>query len=209
MIQSGGIKNIIFDFGGVLFEIDYNLPIKAFAELGYANFASVYTQAVQNDMFDMLETGKISNENFFKYLHSLVPEATMLDVSHAWNCILIGIWPGRVELVRRLRNKGYRTFLLSNTNAIHVAEFEEMIDDKIGLEHFQNAFEKIYYSNSIGIKKPHADTFLEVCRWNDLVPSETLFIDDSKQHVDGAEKAGLMAHHLLPGENLEVLLADW
>ncbi len=209
MIQPTGIKNIIFDFGGVLFEIDYHKPIAAFAELGYTHFAEVYTQSAQNETFDLLETGKITNEHFFKYLHSLVPDATMLDVSRAWNSILIGIWPERVEMVKRLRSKGYRTFLLSNTNAIHVAEFEEMIDESMGLEQFVNAFEKVYYSNEIGIKKPYPETFLEVCRWNDLNPAETLFIDDSAQHVEGAAKAGLQAYHILPDESIVSVLSEF
>ncbi len=202
MIDPNGIKNIIFDFGGVLFEIDYKLPINAFAELGYPAFHEVYTQANQNEIFDQLETGKISNEQFLRYLHTLAPDATMLDVSRAWNCILLRLWPERVEFVKKLRNKGYRTFLLSNTNAIHVAEFEEMIDDTMGIENFQSAFEHIYYSNKIGIKKPYPETYLEICKWNNMEPGETLFIDDSKQHVDGALRAGLHAYHIQPTESI-------
>lgn len=202
MQSLSGIRNIIFDFGGVLFDIDYKLPIEAFRELGYDNFGEVYTQSSQNEIFDQLETGKISNEAFFRYLHSLVPNATMLDVSIAWNSILIGLWPERVEFVKQLKRQGYRTFLLSNTNAIHVTVFEEMIDDTMGLESFREAFEKVYYSNVIGIKKPYPETFLQVCAWNNLDPKETLFIDDSIQHVEGAIKAGLKGYHLKGGENI-------
>jgi putative hydrolase of the HAD superfamily len=209
MINPSGIKNIIFDFGGVLFEIDYNLPIKAFAELGYPNFHEVYTQANQNEIFDQLETGKISNEQFLRYLHTLAPDATMLDVSRAWNCILLRLWPERVEFVKKLRNKGYKTFLLSNTNAIHVAEFEEMIDDTMGIENFQSAFEHIYYSNKIGIKKPYPETYLELCSWNNLEPAETLFIDDSKQHVEGALRAGLHAYHIQPSQSIVDLMSGF
>ena len=71
---------------------------------------------------------------------------------------------------------------------------------------FQSAFETIYYSNVIGLKKPHPDTFLKVCQWNKLNPSETLFIDDSIQHVNGALEAGLRAYHLKPGERLSRIL---
>lgn len=199
-IQS--IKNVIFDFGGVLFEIDYNLPIKAFHELGYDLFADVYTQAAQNPIFDQLETGKIDNESFMNYLHGLVPQATRKQVDDAWNCILLHIMPDQVSFVNKVKENGYRTFLLSNTNAIHVAEFEKMIAEKMNFQEFFAAFEKIYYSNVIGIKKPYPETFLQVCEWNDLVPSETLFIDDSIQHVLGAAKAGLQTYHLKNGEVL-------
>ena len=102
-----------------------------------------------------------------------------------------------------------RVFLLSNTNAIHVAEFERMIDETYGLSKFKSYFEKVYYSNEIGLKKPYPETFLEVCKWNDLDPSETLFIDDSLQHVEGAKKAGLQVAHLKSDYTLEQIFADF
>jgi putative hydrolase of the HAD superfamily len=208
MISLDGIRNIIFDFGGVLFEIDYDLPAQAFDDLGFTSFRDLYTQAAQNPMFDLLETGKVENDAFLDFLHQHVPHATREQVIHAWNVILLRILPQEVEFVNALRKSGIRTFLLSNTNAIHVAEFEQMIADSMDVCVFREAFEKIYYSNAIGLKKPHPETFLEVCAWNGLKPSETLFIDDSKQHVEGALRAGLHAYHLQPGERVSELLRN-
>jgi glucose-1-phosphatase len=199
------IKNIIFDFGGVLFDIDYHAPVRAFRALGLDRFEEIYSQAAQRPEFDLLETGKIDNESFMQFLHSFVPHASRKEVDDAWNCILLQLWPEKVALVKSLRDQGYRTFLLSNTNAIHVAEFEKMIDAAMGLSDFRSAFEKVYYSNEIGIKKPYPQTFLTVCEWNNLIPGETMFIDDSKQHVDGAAAAGLVAVHLTPEMKLEEL----
>jgi glucose-1-phosphatase len=201
------IKNVIFDFGGVLFEIDYHLPVKAFYDLGYKNFGEIYTQAAQNPIFDRLETGKVDNEEFMQYLHSFVPNATRKQVDDAWNSILLYIMPEQVQFVNDVKDAGYSTFLLSNTNAIHVAVFEQMISDKMDFNDFQRAFEKIYYSNVIGIKKPYPETFLSVCEWNNMKPEETLFIDDSIQHVEGAAKAGLQVYHLKKGEKLNEALA--
>ena len=206
MILKEGIRNIIFDFGGVLFEIDYDLPAIAFEKLGFGDFKSFYTQAAQNPMFDLLETGKIENDRFLDFLNEFVPEASREQVLHAWNVILLRIMPMEVECVHKIRQSGIRTFLLSNTNAIHVAEFEQMIARTMDFELFKSAFEKIYYSNAIGIKKPHPETFLQVCEWNGLNPAETLFIDDSAQHVEGALQAGLHAYHLKPGERISELL---
>ena len=206
MILKEGIRNIIFDFGGVLFEIDYDLPAIAFEKLGFGDFKSFYTQAAQNPMFDLLETGKIENDKFLDFLNEFVPEASREQVLHAWNVILLRIMPNEVECVHKIRQSGIRTFLLSNTNAIHVAEFEQMIANTMDFELFKSAFEKIYYSNAIGIKKPHPETFLQVCEWNGLNPAETLFIDDSAQHVEGAFLAGLHAYHLKPGERISELL---
>jgi len=197
-----GIQNVIFDFGGVLFDIDYHLPVKAFKNLGFHDFEAVYSQAAQNPVFDQLETGKISNDAFLSYLNAFVPHASKQEVLDAWNCILLKLLPDQVEFVRTVRASGMRTFLFSNTNAIHVAEFEKMITRDMPIESFYSAFEKVYYSNAVGIKKPYPETFLQVCEWNQLIPAETLFIDDSIQHVRGAEKAGLQVYHLKPGERL-------
>ena len=204
-----GIRNVIFDFGGVLFEIDYELPALAFEKLGFADFRSFYTQAAQNPMFDLLETGKVGNDEFIDFLHRLVPSASREEVLHAWNVILLRIWPSEVEFVHSLRRSGVRTFLLSNTNAIHVAEFEKMIAQSMDFELFKNAFERVYYSNAIGIKKPYPETFLQVCEWNGLNPSETLFIDDSLHHVEGAKSAGLHAYHFKSGDRISELLKDF
>jgi putative hydrolase of the HAD superfamily len=87
--------------------------------------------------------------------------------------------------------------LLSNTNAIHAAVFEadlqSTLDDAAA---FWGAFEQAHYSHDIGMKKPHPDTFLHVCNIHGLAPERTLFLDDSIQHVEGAARAGLHAHHL-------------
>jgi FMN phosphatase YigB (HAD superfamily) len=203
---AGSIRNVIFDFGGVLFEIDYDLPAKAFEELGFNGFRDFYTQAAQNPIFDLLETGKVSNEEFYSFLHTFVPGASREQIAHAWNVILLHIMPEEVEVVRRVKNAGYRTFLLSNTNAIHVEAFEKMITEHMDLKAFRSAFEVIYYSNELGLKKPYPETFLHVCELNNLDPGETLFIDDSIQHVLGAQEAGLHAYHLKPGERISQVM---
>lgn len=191
------IDAIIFDFGGVLFDIDYSAPARAFKSLGVQNFEGLYSKANQNDLFDRLEVGTISNADFLEELRQLTGGTlTTAQVLWAWNAILTGIPVGRVEALHSLQGR-FRCFLLSNTNAIHVEAFELMVDDAVGLAHFKSAFEKTHYSNEIGMRKPHPETYLEVCKWHNLTPSRTLFIDDSAQHVEGALKAGLHAYHLV------------
>lgn len=190
------LKNIILDFGGVLFDIDYDLPVKAFAELGYTDFDKIYTQSFQSELFDGLETGRYHQKEFLDAVRPCVREGvTDQEILEAWHSILLDIPMHRVDFLHQIKDQ-YRLFLLSNTNSLHVARFEQIMDKSVGLEHFKSAFEKVYYSNEIGIKKPYPETYLEVCRWNDLKPEETLFVDDSKQHVDGAVEAGLHAYHL-------------
>lgn len=202
------VRDVIFDFGGVLFEIDYNAPVREFAKLGFTDFKDIYSQAAQTDLFDKLETGNISNEDFFRFIESKCPDASPEEVRVAWDSILTELWPQNVREVKRLRDHGFRTYLLSNTNAIHVSSFEKMIDTSMGLESFREAFDHIYYSNVIGMKKPYPATFLKVCEWNSLDPESTLFIDDSIQHVRGAAEAGLMVVHLTDMNAVEDLASQ-
>lgn len=204
------VEAIILDFGGVLYNIDYDAPARAFEALGMQNFKEIYSQAAQTDLFDRLEVGSISNDDFLKALQQYTPDGTTIEeVLHAWNVILLDIPKYRIDFVHRLKSR-YRMFLLSNTNAIHVEAFERDIDETMGLDYFRSAFEQIHYSNVLGKKKPYPETYLHVCALHGLDPAKTLFIDDSVQHVRGALKAGLFSYHLeVQNEELATQLADF
>ena len=122
------------------------------------------------------------------------------ELLHAWNVILLDIPKPRIDAVHKLKQR-FRTFLLSNTNAIHVAEFEKTIDETMGIEYFRSAFEHIYYSNELGLRKPHTEVYEFVLKQHGLVAERTLFIDDTIRHVEGARKAGLKGHHFVVGED--------
>lgn len=205
----GPLEAVILDFGGVLFDIDYPAPARALKELGLKNFEDLYSKASQADLFDLLETGHLSNEAFLTQVQRLMPETIGLDaIRTAWNSILTGLPAHRMDAVKLLLPH-YRTFLLSNTNAIHVEAFEPMIDRAVGLENFRACFEAIHYSNVLGIRKPHPETFLHVCALHKLTPATTLFVDDSPQHVEGAKAAGLQAYHLeIDKEEIGSLIAE-
>ena len=188
---------VILDFGGVLYDIDYDAPPKAFAALGDTEFASLYHKASQSPWFDALESGKMDRATFYGHLLGrCAPGTKEAQVHEAWCCILTGMPPERAELVAKLGTQT-RLFLLSNTNAIHATEFEQDLErtlpDAAG---FWGAFEVTHYSHDLGVKKPDPATFLHVCGLHGLNPANTLFLDDSIQHVRGAEEAGLVAHHL-------------
>lgn len=188
---------VILDFGGVLYDIDYDAPPKAFAALGDSDFASLYHQAAQSTWFDDLETGQLDRETFYGHLAKRCHPGTTPDQIHeAWCSILTGMPPERAALVTDLGTRT-RLFLLSNTNAIHAAVFEADLQATLpDASAFWGAFEQAHYSHDLGIKKPHPETFLAVCEKHGLAPDRTLFLDDSIQHVEGADKAGLHAHHL-------------
>lgn len=206
---NAGVKNIIFDFGGIIINIDYVLTIKAFQNLGIANFAEIFTQAQQTDVFDRLDKGEITPQAFRDKVRAYAPSLGLTDkqIDDAWNAMLLDMPMERLKVLSALK-PNYRMFLLSNTNEIHVDYFSETINRAVGKNDLSDYFEKIYYSNEIGMRKPNADIFEFVLRENGLNAGETLFIDDSVQHIEGARRLGIHAYHLTNGETINNLFAD-
>ncbi len=185
------IRNIIFDLGGVVLNIDYHLTSKAFQQLGIRNFDEIFSQAQQSTLFDDLETGKISPATF----RTEVRNITGLNLSNeaiddAWNAMLLDLPAERIDILRACK-ANYRTFLLSNTNAIHLKAYTRDLQNAHQVSGLEELFEKEYYSHTLGLRKPHPETFTAVCKAQGLKPEETVFIDDSYQHIEGAKQAGL------------------
>lgn len=184
-------KNIIFDLGGVILNIDYNLTIQSFQKLGIPNFQELYTQANQNNVFDDFETGKISSEAFLSYVKEQSGIAISSEqIRNAWNAMLLDLPKMRLEQLKLLK-PSFKLYLLSNTNEIHVEAFKKIIDQSFGSYWFENVFDKVYFSNEIGLRKPNAEIFDFVIAQNKLKKSETIFFDDSIQHIEGAKKTGI------------------
>ena len=184
------IKNILFDLGGVLYHIDYGITIKAFEKLGIKNFHKHFSQQQQNNLFDQLETGKISNTDFIKEMKVLLPNCTKEEIINAWNGLLIGIPKENIQLLKDL-SKQYRLFLLSNTNLIHINQIKKLLYKDYNLKSLDPLFDKIYLSHQIGMRKPNRETFEWVLKDAGILAHETLFIEDSIQHIKGANKVGI------------------
>ena len=184
------IKNILFDLGGVLYHIDYGLTIRAFEKLGIKNFDQHFNQQQQNNLFDRLETGKISNGGFIKEIKVLLPYCTREEIINAWNALLIGMPQENIKLLKDL-SKQYRLFLLSNTNAIHIERINKQLGDAYGLKNLCPLFDKVYLSHEIGMRKPNQQTFEWVLADAGILARETLFIEDSIQHIESASVIGI------------------
>ena len=201
MLLNKKIKNIIFDFGGVILNIDYLLTINAFKKLGVENFAELYSQASQTNIFDLLETGKISPQEFRDGLRNLIGiNLSDATIDEAWNEILLDIPVARIELLVKLKSE-YNIYLLSNTNAIHYDVYiNEII--KAGYSSFDDIFNNAYFSHKVGLRKPHKDIYEYVLKVENLVPEETLFIDDSIQNLKPAEELGIQTYLMKKDEEI-------
>jgi HAD superfamily hydrolase (TIGR01509 family) len=189
------IKNIIFDLGGVIMNIDFKKTEEAFADLGFTDFSQHMTQFHITPFFEDYETGKINDAAFIKGIQQMAAAPlTEEDIVHAWNALLLDFPLERIILLEKLK-KRYRLFLLSNTNALHYEAFQQTLYAVTGKK-LEDLFEKTYYSHTVNLRKPDAAIYQLVIDENKLNPAETLFIDDTASNFSGAEETGIRIFHL-------------
>ena len=181
-----GIRNIVFDLGGVILNIDYQLTAVEFKKLGVSNFEDIFSQFKQSKMSDEFETGKISEEDFYQGIKKIAEvDFSFLEFKRAWNAMLLDLPKERISLLEQL-SKRYRLFLFSNTNKTHYEEFKKRAGNSFDL-----VFEKAYYSHKFGKRKPDRTSFSTILDEHKLSVNETLFIDDSEQHINSASSLGI------------------
>jgi epoxide hydrolase-like predicted phosphatase len=200
------IKNIIFDFGGVICDIDIDKTVEKFNLFGPGKEENIKVTEGPSSAFEELvakyETGLVSSSEFRESIRNYyVSSPDDQSIDDAWNALLTGIPEKRIRLLEQLKNK-YRLFLLSNTNEIHYHCYLGEFRKKYGYSNFEEIFEKVYFSYRIHIRKPDPGIYKFVLSDSDLVPSETLFIDDMLVNVEAAISLGINGFHLKEGEDL-------
>lgn len=160
------IEHIVFDLGNVILNIDYQKTIEEFNKLGISNASSLYSQSSQSSIFDLLETGNISDQKFILEIKKLCQKTTSKEIIKAWNAILLEIPNERILLLNKLKTN-FNIFLLSNTNSIHIKELIYKLGVKKYNE-FYSIFKKVYYSHEIGLRKPNPEIFKLIIKENNL-----------------------------------------
>lgn len=202
------IKNIIFDLGGVIINLDTQRTIQEFNKISRVPFEEIYTQSAQMELFNLFDKGKISDFDFFSELRKWIGyEGPEIDLLYAWNAMLGDVPESRLDLLVNMK-QNFSTFLLSNTCEPHITAFEHDLYLRHGVKNFNDYFDEVYYSCRIGMRKPDKEIFEYVLEQNDLDPEETIFIDDSIQHVKGAGACGIKAYLLPKNMELSELLKE-
>jgi putative hydrolase of the HAD superfamily len=200
------IKNIIFDLGGVIINLDMQATIKAFVDLGINDFENIYSQLSQTSLFDQFDKGLITENYFFNSLKNQFDlKKPLHELERSWNAMLLDFPKHRLDSLMTYK-KSHRTFLLSNTNETHIREFYKTLQDNHGMRDLDQFFDKTYFSCRVNMRKPDKEIFELVLKQNHLDPSETLFIDDTIHHVEGAKRVGLQAVLLKKGEEFDEVL---
>jgi putative hydrolase of the HAD superfamily len=197
-----GIKNIIFDLGGVIINLDNQRTEDAFIAMGVKNFREHFGHGHAASFFKEYEVGKIDDQQFVASLKALAGlSVSDSEIIKGWNALLLDFPPERIELLKALRQK-YRLFLFSNTNGLHLTALQQTYRDTFGQAELDDNFERAYYSHILGLRKPDKASYEFILRENGLKGEETLFVDDALINIEGAEKAGLKGLLVRPGTTI-------
>lgn len=189
------IKNIILDFGDVFINLDKPATAREMIKFGFSGVTPELSL-----LFLAYEKGSLDSQRFLEQVSDHFPEAEEHELIHAWNAILKDFPDERLTFLEQLATENqHRLFLLSNTNDLHI----ECVKQQMGMEkfnRFKDVFEVFYLSYEMGMSKPDAEIFEFVLEQNNLNPSETLFVDDTKENTDAAAEIGIQTWNLLVGQ---------
>ncbi len=195
------VKNIIFDFGGVIMNIDPMAYVGQMMSMGCNDLRGMHDSFLKDGIYRKFESGLLSPAEFRERIRMNLPNhAADHEIDHAWNLILRDIPGHRVEFLKSLKSR-YRAFLLSNTNPIHYDFYHDYTRREFGIE-LDSLFEKSYYSHLINRYKPDHEIFEYVLQDSGLKAEETLFIDDLAENVESARQCGLQGFHLTAGKDV-------
>lgn len=186
------IRNIVFDFGNVLFDLDLPAIGREIQHLVGDQYETVRERLQRSGVFELYETGGLTTEEFVDAIRLAGPVPLSAEqVIAAWNSIFIGMPRERFDMLLRLRHQ-YNVFLLSNINDLHATWIDDYMLREHGLTDFQSRyFDGVYYSHLIRLRKPDREIYEYVLADAEILPQETLFIDDLEENVKAAREVGI------------------
>ena len=198
------IRNIIFDLGGVILNINPQLTVDAFRSLGWRDFFEENNQTNGKELFYSLESGGSSPEVFRNNVRRIADiQRNDEEIDAAWAAMILDIPADMIRYLEALK-KSYRLFLLSNTNEIHRIKFHRDFENDFGYSLY-DLFERNFYSHEMGMRKPNPQIYIQALTEAGLVPKETLFIDDMIENTEAAKTLGMKVLHIQPGTLMEKL----
>ncbi len=199
-VEMQEIKNIIFDFGGVLVDLDKHRCIEAFDSIGAHEIVRYVDECRQEDLFHDLEVGNTGVDEFCNEVRRVSEgcNATDGDICEAWNALLTGIPEQRLEKLASLKDR-YRMVLLSNTNPIHWDKAVNGLFGHKGMD-VDDYFENTFLSYRMHMLKPDPQIYGKVLMESGMTAYETLFIDDSPVNCAAASELGMMSMNVIGDE---------
>lgn len=195
------IKNIVFDLGGVLIDLDFKSGINGLQKAGFANVKEQLLTFDRESIFQKFELGEMTEDEFRNAIREKsIVTLTDTDIDNLWNKILLEIPHEKLKLILELRGK-YMVYLLSNTNPIHWNYIRKNAFNYHGFR-VNDYFEETFLSFEMHLAKPDKAIFERMLQDANLLPEETLFIDDSEANCEMAKELGIHVHHYHVGDDL-------
>lgn len=199
------MKNILLDFGGVLYKIDHLKTIKEFKLLSSSPsiFNEKGSEIIGKQILTKYESGLISSDEFrtsIKNYFFITADHSQFD--NAWNATLVSLYPDSFDIIKELSQKA-KLFLLSNTSEIHYKKFEPECRDMFSM------FDHCFFSFLLGDVKPNKSIFKKVCELACIHPEETLFIDDTEVNIIAARELGFASVLLKDRNELYNILSQY
>ena len=209
-MKNDKIKNIIFDLGDVILNIDVPVASLSFSKLSGREQQEILDLFKEKDLFRQFETGSLDETGFRNYIRELLvfPDWTDDMIDTAWNSLLLDLPPERVELLKNLRTR-YRLFLLSNTSSIHITRVNKILEAATGVKKLDDLFDKVYLSYEMGLMKPDPAIYQQVLEEQGLVAEETLFLDDNADNIKAAATLGIATIHVCKPTTILEYLKDY
>lgn len=190
------IKNIIFDLGGVIINLSVEKTHQAFSILSGKPLNEIKSIVSSNSFFHHYEKGLMEDADFRDHLRKVLNlNLDDAELDNAWNAMLLDIPIERIQLLEQLKSR-FQIFLLSNTNNIHLQCFNSQVKQLTGFASIDQYFHRAYYSHLVKMSKPDIEIYEHVLHSSNLIPHETLFLDDNKDNLAGANKAGIRTFHV-------------
>ncbi len=204
MNKKSEITTLIFDFGGVIINLDLPQCISNLRKSGFTDVDRFLSNFGQKDFFLQYESGQIDTAEFRNQIRkNAVNTLTDEAIDEAWCSFLCDIPETKIELLRTLRKK-YRLLLLSNTNPLHIETSAAKALEPYNTT-LDELFDKLYLSCEIGLTKPSVQIFEFLLKDAGVTPEECLFLDDGPKNIETAQKMGFETYLVTPGENLGFL----
>lgn len=202
------IKNLIFDLGGVIIDIDPTITFSYFAKQTGRSVEEINSILFNQEIWQGHEKGIVSDSDFRNHIkENYLQNHSEIEIDKTWNSLLLNIPKERIELLLKLKNK-YKIYLLSNTNAIHIQQVNVILQHSIGIATFEQIFDKVYYSYQIGLRKPDPNIYTYVLNSLKINAFETLFIDDNLENIIAANTLGIKTIHVTPPHTIIELLQN-
>ena len=194
--MSAKIKNIIFDLGGVILDIDETIVYKELEKLGISTLELARSKEF-TELMSKFDTGIYTAPTFRKRMKALVHQEKMTDQKFdaIWNAMLLDIPRERIEAIEKVK-KHYKIFMMSNTNVIHYDLYVRDLQLRFGYHEFDELFHKSYFSFAEHLEKPDPRFFELILDHEGLLPEETLFIDDTEKNIKVAQSLGIHTYHI-------------